>query len=131
MRRTASGLLLQPRLLADGHTTTLGTRPIGLASWEAEVSVDYRFPAAQAYSFDATFNALGRRPARLDGSVTLPTRTLLDIGARYLFNVGRHAAELRAQIRNLFDVYSYSVDAGEGLYYEPSRRWRLVATVDL
>jgi len=122
------GLLLDAAI--DEHGVA-SRRPVAIAPWALTSNIDYAPSAWHGWSVDIGANALGRRHIRRDSDFELPERMTFDIGARYRFELTGHRAEVRAQITNVTDEFNWSVDAGESLYYEPSRSVRLYLTVDL
>jgi iron complex outermembrane recepter protein len=112
-----AGVILQrPRVrgepVAMGH---VGSLPIGQAERTIQLNIEWRPPALAAFSFDATLTDIGEIAATTDNRVELPGRTLLDIGGRYRFALGRAPAVLRVSITNLFDEYGYEL-RGSGAY---------------
>lgn len=62
--------------------------------------------------------------------MTLPARTLLDVGARYRFTAGRTPTALRLSVSNVTDEYGYELK-GSGVYdVIPGRNAVAYVTVD-
>lgn len=128
----AGAVWLRPRVsgqaVDDGR---IGVRPIGRTPLFVDASADYQIPGLSGISIDghATFEA--RRTANAANSASLPARAILDLGARYRTRVGRVPTLLRAQVRNVGDVFGWRVSGGGGYTLLPGRRVTLSVTADL
>jgi iron complex outermembrane receptor protein len=119
----AGTVLLRPRVTGPAvRAARLGDRPIGTTSTLVDLRLDYRLPGLAGLSVDLGAVYSGRRVARADNTLYIPERTLLDLGARYRFEIGRAPAVLRVQVRNLTNVYGWRVLGGGGFAYVPERR---------
>lgn len=119
----AGGVLLDARLngdeVADG---TIGRRPIGTPSRTLIANLDYRLPDFPALSFDLAVEHAGRRYGDAANDVRVPARTIVDLGLRYRFQLGRVPAVLRVQATNLFDSYGWDVEGNNAFVYIQSRQ---------
>lgn len=119
----AGGVLLDARLsgdeVADG---TIGRRPIGTPSRTLIANLDYRLPDFPALSFDLAVEHAGRRYGDAANDVRVPARTIVDLGARYRFRLGRVPAVLRVQATNLFNTYGWDVEGNNAFVYIQSRQ---------
>lgn len=59
---------------------------------------------------------LSERAATRDNLVFLPSRTLVDLGARYRFRLGSTRASLRIAATNLLDEDGFEISGGSGAY---------------
>lgn len=79
------------------------------------MSLNWRPPWLDRFSFDANVTHSGAIVATRDNLVEIPARTLINLGGRYRFTAGNHAAALRAQISNVTNEYGFAL-AGGGAY---------------
>ena len=108
----------------------LGSKPIGRTPLLVDLNLDYRFPAFPALSLDAGLLVEGRRTANVAGTLELPARATLDLGARYRFKLGKSPTTLRAQLLNATNVYGWRVSSGGGFEVNKGRRMMVSVTAD-
>jgi iron complex outermembrane receptor protein len=108
----------------------LGSRPVGQPERTFQVNLDWKPPRLRGFSFDLEVTHTSDMAATRDNIVELPSRTLLDIGARYRFQIGRAPATLRLALANATDKYGYDLK-GSGAYdVIPGRQLSAYVTVD-
>jgi iron complex outermembrane receptor protein len=73
---------------------------------------------------------LGSRQGNTENSLTIPGRTLVNLGGRYRFELARLPATLRLQVANLFDDYAWNVTGSGALRRVPPRRVNATLSVD-
>jgi iron complex outermembrane recepter protein len=73
----------------------------------------------------------GKRIANTDNTLKVPAAELVNLGARYNWEMGRTPVTLRAQIVNLFDEYIWEVRASDTFFYNTPRHFALRLTADL
>lgn len=128
------GVWLAPRLSGvEVDAGRVGSRPVGVPTFRAIASVDYKVPSVEALSVDVAITSIGKRAARstpLDDGRQLEVERLVSVnfGARYTFSVAGTAVAARVQIQNAFDQFSWEVNSSETLNYSPPRRGRLLLT---
>ena len=106
----AGAVLMKPRVSGPAVDLGLiGSRPVGQAETLITSYVDYRLPFAPALSVNLGVNHLGKRPASADNQLTVPARTIVDLGGRYRFQLARSPAALRLQVSNLFNQYAWDI----------------------
>jgi iron complex outermembrane receptor protein len=119
----AGGVLLDAKLageeVADG---SIGRRPIGTPTQSLIANLDWRPPAFPAFSFDVAVEHSGHRYADAANHVRVPSRTIVDLGVRYRFRLGKVPAVLRIQATNLFNRYGWDVEGNNAFAYIPSRQ---------
>ena len=127
----AGAVLMRPRVTgAAVEQGRLGERPLGRVGTTLDLRVDYQPPAFDALSVDLGINYTGDRAARIDNSLFIPERAIIDLGTRYRFKLGRTPAVLRAQIANLTNTFGWNVTGGGGFQFIPSRRFNLSLSAD-
>ena len=92
--------------------------------------MNYRLPSFDRLSLDLGVAYTGERIARIDNSVEIPARTIVDLGARYRINVAEAPAVIRLQLSNLTNEFGWRVSSGGGFSYEPERRLSMTITAD-
>lgn len=127
----AGAVLQRPRV--GGEPVALGQvgrRPVDQAERTLQLNMQWRPRTLEAFSFDAALTHTGPVAATTDNRGEIPQRTIVDVGGRYRFAIGRAPAVLRVSITNLFDEYGYRL-RGSGAY-EPIDERLLTAylTVD-
>ncbi len=114
-------------LVASG---ALSSRPVGLPAAAAQATLNYRVPCAPRLTLEASGLVVGPRVAKIDGSYRQPTRSAVDVGARYQTTLGAHPTELRLQVFNVLNSYAFIVGNDAGLVYTPARSARLSWALD-
>lgn len=110
------GVLLRPRVTGDGvRLGRIGPRPVGLAPRSVDLNLDWRLPWVEGLSLDTGISSVSDVPATRDNRVSIPGRTLVDLGGRYRFKLGQRDATLRVQLSNVGNVYGYDL-RGAGAY---------------
>jgi iron complex outermembrane receptor protein len=106
----AGAVLMKPRVSGPAVDLGLiGPKPVGQAETLITGYADYRLPFAPAFSVNLGINYLGKRPASADNLLTVPGRTVVDLGGRYRFQLARSPATVHLQLSNLFDEYAWEV----------------------
>ncbi len=127
----AGGVLLRPRVNGEGVALgRVGPRPVGIPPRALDFNADWRLPV-EGLSFDAGVSNTGRVTATRDNSVSIPSRTLVDLGARYRLRVGRRDVTLRAEIRNIGNVYGFELESAGAYDIIPGRVASAYITVDI
>ncbi|MDQ8755182.1 TonB-dependent receptor [Sphingosinicella sp. LHD-64] len=128
----AGNVLLDARISGEEVAAgTIGRRPIGAFVRRTLVSIDYRFPAFERLSIDALVDSSSARTANAANSLSIPARTIVNLGARYRFSVGNAPVLLRAQVTNLFNRFGWNVSSSG--YFTPvaARTFLLTLAADL
>ncbi|HVI99233.1 MAG TPA: TonB-dependent receptor [Sphingomonas sp.] len=119
----AGGVFLKPRVIEDVEAAgAIGKRPVGLPDHFINLNLNWRTPIAKGLSFDLSGVHRGKTPATTNNTVTVAARATVNLGARYLFKLGKKDALFRVQIVNLFDEQGFSV-AGPGIYAANAGRY--------
>jgi len=127
----AGAVLMKPRVTGPGvDLGVIGKKPVGQAERSGTVNLDYRFPRMPELSLDLGIQHLGKRAGSVDNELTVPGRTLVDLGGRYRFKLATFPAVLRLELSNLFDTYAWNVTGGGGFRRVPPRRVNATLSVD-
>lgn len=127
----AGGVLSRPRVTgAAVELGRVGERPVGISGRLIDFNADWRVKAVAGLSLDLRVAHSGDVPATTSNLVEIPSRTLVDLGARYRFKLGERSATVRGQVRNVGDAYGFDL-RGAGAYAPISgRTGSLYLTVD-
>lgn len=128
----AGTVLLDARLNGDEVASgAIGRRPVGSFVRRTILSVDYRVPGVEGLSVDALVDSSSTRVADAANSLSIPARTLVNVGARYRFSIGGAPILVRAQVTNLFNSFGWNI-SGSG-YFTPiaARTMLLTLAADL
>jgi iron complex outermembrane receptor protein len=113
---TLGAVLLDPRVTGEGvRLGRLGERPVGTPRQRLDLNLDWRLPWLSGLSIDGGISHAGRLPATVDNRVFIQARTLVALGGRYAFTLGRTPATLRVSMTNVFDVRGFDLQ-GAGAY---------------
>jgi iron complex outermembrane recepter protein len=93
----------------------LGPKPVGQAARKIDFNLDWRPPIVEGLSLNLAVAHSGKIVSTRDNLVSIPARTLVDIGGRYGFKLGDNPASLRLSVTNLFNEYGYEL-RGAGSY---------------
>ncbi|PLK23443.1 hypothetical protein C0V72_09775 [Porphyrobacter sp. TH134] len=127
----AGAVLMRPRVTGEAvEQGRLGERPLGRVGTTLDLRIDYQPPAFDGLSVDLGINYTGDRAARIDNTLFIPERAIIDLGTRYRFKLGRTPAVLRAQIANLTNTFGWNVTGGGGFQFIASRRFNLSLSAD-
>jgi iron complex outermembrane recepter protein len=119
----AGAVLLRPRVTGEAvKEGGLGEKPLGRTGTVLDLRLDYQPPRLSALSVDFGVSYTGRRVARIDNTLYIPERAILDLGARYRFRLANAPTVLRVQVRNLTNVFGWNVSGGGGFSYVAMRR---------
>jgi iron complex outermembrane recepter protein len=114
----------------DRAAQGLGKRPVGMNPFEMQASLNYRIVAVPGLSVDTYITHFADRVASRDNQLNVPSRTVVDLGARYRFQIGGVQASARAQVVNLLNNFGWRVNGDTGFGYNRERTWRLALTAD-
>lgn len=127
----AGAVLLQPRVTGQAvDEGRLGAKPIGRTGVLIDINADYRIAAIAGASVDMRVLHEGDRVGRADNRLDIPSRTTIDLGARYRLTLGKVPATFRLQVRNVANVYGWRVFGGGGFAPIPGRRVVGAVTAD-
>lgn len=118
----AGAVLLQPRVtgsaVAGGR---IGRVPLGPFPHVIRLNVQYGPKAWSGFAIDGMIENISSRYGNLANTMRAPGFTAGHVGARYAFRIGETAATLRAQVRNVTDVFAWNLGS-TGTYFPIDRR---------
>lgn len=112
----AGAVLSRPRVTGEGVALgRLGKLPVGQTARRVDLNLDWRPPLFDGLSVDVNVSHSGRIIATRDNLVSIPSRTLIDLGGRYAFKIGDAPASLRVSASNVLNSYGFDLQ-GAGAY---------------
>lgn len=127
----AGAVLLRPEVTGDAVARGLvGRLPVGAISERVDMSADWRPGFAPGLSFDMRLSYRSPEIATVNNLVSVPTRTLIDLGGRYRFKIAGNDAVLRIQATNLFDQQGFDLRGANAYTVLPGRVTQAYLTVD-
>ncbi|MBN7796021.1 TonB-dependent siderophore receptor [Parahaliea mediterranea] len=127
----AGAALIDPRVTGEAvDEGRIGDRPVGETADLLRMNTEYRMPFAPGWSVDAAVAHYGERTASRSGDLKLPSYTLLDVGARYRFELFGSSATMRLQARNLTNEFAWSVLGDRSFGLKDKRRFSASLVVD-
>lgn len=109
-------VLLRPRVTGEGVALgRVGRRPVNIPARSFELNADWRLPWIEGISLDVGVSHSSERVATRDNLVSIPARTIIDLGGRYRFKLSRNNATLRASVSNVTDIQGFDL-RGAGAY---------------
>ena len=128
----AGAVLLDARVEGEAAESGLvGRRPVGSTGRTLLASAEYRPPRVKGLAFDVTVTSFGERVANTANTLTVPPVEIVDVGARYRWNIGETPVSLRLQLLNVFDAYEWRVLASNAFFYGFPRTLSVRFSADL
>lgn len=132
----AGAVAMRPRVIDPPIDIGLvGARPAGTPSLYARLDLNYRtdilggLTPVVALSYSGR-RAVGAPPAPGQAQPMLPPHTVLDLGLRQRFMLGRVPASFRFMVSNVFDDKAWKVLAASTLQMDDRRRMQLTLSAD-
>ena len=113
----AGAVLLQARV--SGTTVDLGLIgdvPPGETPVLIRINVDYGPAAWRGFSVNGRVNFEDSHFANRINTVRISSITTVDLGARYNFKVYNTSASIRFDVRNVANVFAWTVAGASGIY---------------
>ncbi|WP_083637632.1 TonB-dependent receptor [Neptunomonas phycophila] len=110
--------------------TTEGKQATGLPKWQAKLGTEWDVPFQQGLTLTANATAASKQYLNSDNSLSIPGRTLLDVGARYTTQSYGYPLTLRATVTNLTNKAYWAKPNYSSLAQGTPRTFKLSATVD-
>ncbi len=97
---------------STGVAATEGKRVIGVPRFQATIGADWTVPGVPQLVLDARVIHTGSRYANAANTLDVPGWTRLDLGVRYLAQLGGRVVTLRARVDNVTDADHWSSVGG-------------------
>jgi len=124
-------MLLEPRVAGEEVATgRIGRVPVGQTERLTIANVDWQLPWLPSTSLDATLTSVDDRMASSDNQLSIPARSVIDLGARYRFRIGRAPATLRFSFGNITDKFGWRTNQSEVFVTNAPRRFSITIAAD-
>ena len=111
--RLLGGLtLLNGEIIRGVNGTLEGKRPIGVPRNQATLGADFDVPGVAGLAVNWRLIYTASQYADADNTLSIPSWTRVDIGARYVTEVNKQMVTFRARVDNLFDRNYWSSTGG-------------------
>ncbi|MBL8645284.1 MAG: TonB-dependent receptor [Rhodospirillaceae bacterium] len=125
------GVLMNPRVTGEPvERGEIGRNPVGQTGRTIRASFDYKVPWVEGLSIDGLAQNIATRTASVDNRVETPGRAVLDIGARYRFEVGGNATTVRMRWYNIFNKFGYRVLGDHTFQFNQARNVSIYLATD-
>ena len=112
----AGAVLSRPRVVGeDVSEGRVGKKPVGLPTRRLELNLDWHPNWIEGLSFDLSTSYSGAVVATVNNRVSIPARTFVNTGVRYVTKVNGYATTLQLSVNNLFDTKGFDL-RGAGAY---------------
>ncbi len=107
-----------------------GKQATGLPKWQAKLGVEWDMPALQGLTLTANATTASKQYLSADNSLSVPGRTVFDVGARYATKVGGNPVTLRAAVTNVANKAYWAKPHFTSLGLGAPRTFMLSASMD-
>lgn len=107
-----------------------GKQAVGLPKWQAKLGAEWDVPAAQGLTLTANASWVDKQYLSADNSLSIPSRTVFDVGARYALKVSGRPLTLRAAVTNVTNKAYWAKPHYTSLALGAPRTFYLSATMD-
>jgi iron complex outermembrane receptor protein len=121
---------VQPKLTRTAGGINQGRQAAGVPRLQAKMGVEWDVPALQGLTLTANATTASRQYINADNSLSVPGRTIFDVGARYATTVAGHPVTLRGSITNLANKAYWATPQWTSLGLGAPRTFMLSASVD-
>lgn len=119
-----------PRVMKAAIAANEGKQAIGLPKWQAKLGVEWDMPALQGLTLTANATTASKQYLSADNSLSVPGRTVFDVGARYATKVAGNPLTLRAAITNVTNKSYWAKPHYTSLALGAPRTFMLSASMD-
>lgn len=107
-----------------------GKQATGLPKWQAKLGAEWDVSAMQGLTLTAHANWADKQYLSADNSLSIPSRTVFDVGARYVTKVSGNPLTLRATVTNVTNKAYWAKPHFTSLGLGAPRTFLLSATMD-
>lgn len=107
-----------------------GRQATGLPKWQAKLGAEWDVPALQGWTLTANATAASRQYLNADNSLSVPGRTVFDLGTRYATKVSGRPLTLRAAVTNVANKAYWAKPHYTSLALGAPRTFQLSASID-
>lgn len=121
---------VQPKLTRTAGGVNQGKLAAGVPKLQGKLGVEWDVPALQGLTLTANATTASKQYINADNSLSVPGRTVFDIGARYVTTVASHPVTLRGSITNVANKAYWATPLWTSLGLGAPRTFMLSASVD-
>jgi iron complex outermembrane receptor protein len=126
------GVFMKPRVSGEPVARgEVGRKAVAQTGRTMRASIDYRIPFVEGLSVDAFMQNIGDRVASVNNKVVVPGRSVLDLGARYQFDVNGNPTTIRFKWFNVFNKFGYRVLGDHTFQANQARNVSIYVATDL
>lgn len=107
-----------------------GKQATGLPKWQAKLGMEWDVPAMQGLTLTTNATWADKQYLSADNSLSIPGRTVFDVGARYATKVAGRPLTLRAAVTNVTNKAYWAKPHYTSLALGAPRTFQLSATMD-
>ena len=107
-----------------------GKQAIGLPKWQAKLGAEWDVPAIQGLTLTANATSADKQYINADNSLSIPGRTVFDVGARYSTKASGRPLTLRTAVTNVTNKAYWAKPHYTSLALGAPRTFYLSATMD-
>jgi iron complex outermembrane receptor protein len=121
---------VQPKLTRTAGGVNQGKLAAGVPRLQGKLGVEWDVPALPGLTLTANATTASRQYINADNSLSVPGRTVFDVGARYVTTAAGHPLTLRGSITNVANKAYWATPLWTSLGLGAPRTFMLSATVD-
>ncbi len=107
----------------------VGSIPLGRDARAARFDLQYGPPAWRGFSVDGQLDYIDRGFASPRNLANIPPRTVINLGARYRFNIAGAPSTLRVRLQNLTNTFAWEYAGGNNYYLAYIGRRRVTVSL--
>lgn len=130
VRLLGGAAYVQPKLTRTAGGVNEGRIATAVAQRQAKLGVEWDVPTLQGLTLTGNATAMSRQYISADNSLSVPGRTLFDVGARYSTTVAGRSLALRASVNNVTNKSYWGMPLLSSLALGAPRTVLVSATMD-
>lgn len=130
MRLLGGAAYVQPKLARTAGGVNEGRIATAVAQRQAKLGVEWDVPTLQGLTLTGNATAMSKQYISADNRLSVPGRTLFDVGARYSTTVARRSLALRASVNNVTNKSYWGMPLLSSLALGAPRTVLVSATMD-
>lgn len=130
VRLLGGAAYVQPKLIRTTGGVNEGRIATAVAQRQAKLGVEWDVPTLQGLTLTGNATAMSKQYISADNSLSVPGRTLFDVGARYSTTVAGRSLALRASVNNVTNKSYWGMPLLSSLALGAPRTVLVSATID-
>ncbi|SEG12072.1 TonB-dependent receptor [Oceanospirillum linum] len=129
--RLMGGIVFSEAEVTKSSDTNLeGKQATGVPKWQAKLGVEWDIPKSSGLTLTGNASSASKQYINADNSLSVPERTVFDIGSRYVTKVSGRPLIVRAAVTNVTNKSYWAKPHFTSLAIGAPRTFQLSATVD-